>query len=103
MTLGCYFSVHSAVARHAKFPTAVTPQRALVGSDHGWADPTAAIPCRIKWVEYLVGLQLRLDVKDVRRLAWQNLAAIVRETGTVGLLSRPLAAVLAEAGAGSWP
>jgi hypothetical protein len=66
----------------------------LVESDHGYGDPPAAIPCRVEWVEHLVGQQLRLEVSDVRRLAWRNLARIVRETGTYGLLPGPFAAIL---------
>jgi hypothetical protein len=68
----------------------------LIESDHGWADPPAAIPCRIEWVEYLVAQQLGLGVKDVRRLAWQNLARIIRETNTQHLLPAALAAILIE-------
>lgn len=94
VALGCYFSIHSAVARHSKFRTAVPPERVLVESDHGWADPPAAIPCRVEWVEYLVGQQLGLGVMDVRILAWRNLGAIVQQTGTRGLLPGSLAAIL---------
>jgi len=96
VSLGCYFSIHSAVARHSKFRTRVPPERVLIESDHGYRDPPAAIPCRVEWVEHLVGQQLRLDVKDVRRLAWRNLATIIHETGTRRLLPEPLAAILAE-------
>jgi TatD DNase family protein len=96
VALGCYFSVHSAVARHSKFRTAVPPERVLLESDHGYGDPPAAIPCRVQWVEYLVAQQLTLGVQDVRRLAWQNLRTIVRETGTRRLLPEPLAAILVE-------
>jgi TatD DNase family protein len=95
VALGCYFSVHSAVARHSKFRTAVPPERILVESDHGYADPPAAIPCRIEWVEHLVAQQLRLDREGVRRLAWRNLATIVRLTGTARLLPERLRAALA--------
>ncbi len=94
VALGCYFSVHSAVARHSKFRTAVPPERILIESDHGYKDPPAAIPCRIEWVEHLVAQQLGLAVKDVRRLAWQNLATIIRQTGTRRLLPASLAAML---------
>jgi TatD DNase family protein len=96
VSLGCYFSIHSAVARHSKFRTRVPPERVLIESDHGYRDPPAAIPCRVEWVEHLVGQQLRLDVKDVRRLAWRNLATIVRETGTRELFPEAFATVLAE-------
>lgn len=97
VALGCYFSIHSAVARQSKFRTRVPPERVLVESDHGYNDPPAAIPCRIEWVEHLVGQQYGLGVKEVRQLAWQNLAAIIQKTGTLSLLPEPLTAILAEA------
>jgi TatD DNase family protein len=90
VALGCYFSVHSAVARHSKLRTAVPPERILIESDHGYADPPAAIPCRIEWVEHLVAQQLGLSRRDVRRLAWRNLATIVQKTNTRKLLPEPL-------------
>jgi TatD DNase family protein len=94
--LGCYFSVHSAVARHSKFHTAVPRERILVESDHGWSDPPAAIPCRIEWVEHLLSQQLHCSREEVRQLAWRNLAAILQETGTRHLLPEALAAMLEE-------
>jgi TatD DNase family protein len=94
--LGCYFSVHSAVARHSKFHTAVPRERILVESDHGYADPPAAIPCRIEWVEHLVAQQLGLGVEGVRRLVWRNFAAIIFRTGTSELLPAPLQAIISE-------
>jgi TatD DNase family protein len=92
--LGCYFSVHSAVARRSLFHTAVPRERILVESDHGWSDPPAAIPCRVEWVEHLLSVQLKCPREEVRRLAWRNLAAVVRETGTRGLLPTSLADLL---------
>jgi hypothetical protein len=68
----------------------------LVESDHGWADPPAAIPCRVEWVEHLLAQQLGVSREEVRCLAWQNLAAIIRATGTRQLLPEPLAAILAD-------
>lgn len=94
VSMGCYFSIHSAVARHSKFRTAVPLENVLIESDHGWADPPAAIPCRIEWVEYLVAQQFGLGVKDVRRLVWQNLSRIVHETGTLNLYPNPIAEIL---------
>lgn len=35
VALGCFFSVHSAVARRSTFRTVVPPERLLVESDHG--------------------------------------------------------------------
>jgi len=95
VAMGAYFSVHSAVARHSKFRTTVPPERILVETDHGWADPPAAIPCRIEWVEHLVAQQLRSSVEDVRRLVWENLARLVRETATLDLLPQALRTLLA--------
>ncbi len=97
VALGCYFSVHSAVARHSKFRKWVPPERILIESDHGYADPPAAIPCRIEWVEHLVAQQLGLSREDVRRLAWQNLATIVQKTNTQKLLPERLMAKMIDA------
>lgn len=94
VALGCYFSVHSQVARQSKFRTRVSPERLLVESDHGYRDPPAAIPCRVEWVEHLLGQQLGLGVEAVRRLAWRNLGAIARETGTLGLFPEVFRAAL---------
>lgn len=96
VALGCYFSVHSAVARHSKFRTAVPRDRILVESDHGYADPPAAIPLRVGWVEHLVAQQLITGVKDVRRLVWHNFATIVRKTETQMLLPEPIKAIIDE-------
>jgi len=94
VALGCTFSIHSAVARESKFRTAVPPERILVETDHGWADPPAAIPCRIEWVEHLVAQQLSSSVEDVRGLVWGNLARIIRDTGTEHLLPPALRTLL---------
>jgi TatD DNase family protein len=87
VALGCYFSIHSAVARQSKFRTTVPSDRLLVETDHGQADPPEAIPCRIEWVEHLVAQQYGLTRPEVRQLAWRNLARIVERTQTEKLLS----------------
>jgi len=92
--LGCYFSVHSAVARRSVFRTQVPLERLLVESDHGWADPPGAIPHRVIWVEYLLSASLGMDVHQVRQLVWQNFSEVVRLTGTRELLPQDLAAHL---------
>jgi TatD DNase family protein len=94
--LGCYFSIHSAVARQSKFRTRVPRERLLLESDHGYNDPPAAIPCRIEWVEYLVAQQYKLEIKDLRNLVWRNLATIVHQTRTLNLLPESLAVIVAE-------
>ena len=94
VNLGCYFSVHSAVARRSIFRTQVPLERLLVESDHGWADPPGAIPHRVIWVEYLLSAQFGKDVREVRQLVWQNFTEIVRRTGTRELLPQGLAGML---------
>ncbi|UCE12407.1 MAG: TatD family hydrolase, partial [Candidatus Heimdallarchaeota archaeon] len=94
VALGCYFSIHSAVARHSKFRTRVPTERILIESDHGYRDPPSAIPCRIEWVEHLVGQQLKLDIKQVRNLVWRNLGSIIRKTGTFELFPKLFTHVL---------
>ncbi len=92
--LGCYFSVHSAVARRSLFRTQVPRERLLVESDHGWADPPGAIPHRIAWVEYLLSASLGMDVMDVRQLVWHNFSTLVRQTDTRDLLPSGISALL---------
>jgi TatD DNase family protein len=84
--LGCYFSVHSAVARRSIFRTQVPLERLLVESDHGWVDPPGAIPHRVIWVEYLLSASLGMNVREVRQLVWRNFSEVVRLTGTQNLL-----------------
>jgi len=91
VALGCYFSIHSAVARQSKFRTTVPFDRLLVETDHGQADPPEAIPCRIEWVEHLVAQQFGITRAEVRQLAWQNLTRIVRRTQTEKLLPEQFA------------
>jgi TatD DNase family protein len=94
--LGCYFSIHSAVARHSKFRLHVPIERILIESDHGENDPPAAIPCRIEWVEYLAAQQYDVNVGDIRKLVWENLGRIVRETNTSHLFPKKFAAFCAK-------
>jgi TatD DNase family protein len=92
--LGCYFSVHSAVARRSIFRTQVPLERLLVESDHGWADPPGAIPHRVIWVEYLLSASLGMGVSELRQLVWRNFADVVRLTGTRDLLPQGLVNIL---------
>jgi TatD DNase family protein len=92
--LGCYFSVHSAVARRSHFRTQVPLERLLVESDHGWADPPGAIPHRVIWVEYLLSASLGMHVREVRQLVWQNFSQVVHLTGTRQLLPERLVQIL---------
>jgi TatD DNase family protein len=94
--LGCYFSIHSAVARHSKFRLHVPLDRVLVESDHGYNDPPAAIPSRIEWVEYLAAQQYHLGVKEFRRLVLTNLWRIFIDTKTSYLIPAAMAGFFAK-------
>jgi len=94
--LGCYFSIHSAVARHSKFRLHVPRDRVLVESDHGYNDPPAAIPCRIEWVEYLVAQQYGIGVKEMRRLTWTNLWHIFCQTNTSHMIPAAMSDIFAK-------
>jgi len=86
VALGCYFSIHSQIARNSKFRLHVPPERILVESDHGYNDPPAAIPCRLEWVEYLVGQQYKISNTAVRRFNWRNFGRIGELTGCLQML-----------------
>jgi TatD DNase family protein len=83
---GCYFSVHSAVARRSVWRSRVPLERILVESDHGWSDPPAAIPLRVAWVEHLLAQRYAMTPGELRAAGWRNLRAIVAATGTASLL-----------------
>jgi TatD DNase family protein len=92
--LGCYFSIHSAVARRSLFRTRVPLERVLLESDHGYDDPPAAIPLRIGWVEHLVAQQYGIEVTELRETVWRNFGTVVRATGTQSLLPAGIMAAL---------
>ena len=94
VALGCYFSIHSQVARQSKWRTQVPLERVLVESDHGYNDPPPAIPHRVAWVEYLVAQQYRIGVEELRRVVWRNFARIVVQTGTLYLFPEELVAMV---------
>jgi hypothetical protein len=66
-------------------PRQIKPQEASNAERFGELAERAAI----------AGQQLSLDVKDVRHLAWRNLATVIRETGTGELFPETFATVLA--------
>jgi TatD DNase family protein len=104
VAMGCYFTIHSQVARYSIFRSWVPPEHILLKTDHGYHDPPAGIPCRIEWVEHLVGQQYGLSPGEVRRLAWRNVGTIAREAGVLALLPERMTAIIAEVSAsGSRP
>ena len=69
-------------------------ERLLMESDHGWSDPLGAIPHCVIWVEYLLSTLLKMDVREVRQLVWQNFSDVVHLTGTRDLLPQAMADLL---------
>jgi Tat protein secretion system quality control protein TatD with DNase activity len=67
----------------------VPPERILIETDYGYNDPPEAIPCRVEWVEHLMGQQLKMKQMDVRRLAWRATRTIIELTGIGHLLLAP--------------
>jgi TatD DNase family protein len=94
--LGCYFSIHAAVARRSLWRTRVPPERILLESDHGWGDPPEAIPLRIGWVEHLVGQQYGVSPEEIRLAGWRNFARLVAATGVDPLLPAGIRETLAQ-------
>jgi TatD DNase family protein len=83
--LGCYFSIHAAVARRSIFRRHVPIDRVLIESDLGEKDPPAAIPLRVGWVEQLVAQQYGVSATEVREASWRNLACLAEITHTANL------------------
>ncbi len=88
--LGCYFSIHPSIARHSKFRTCVPLERLLFESDQGEEALPVAIPRRIEQAEERIARQLGIQPEAMRRAAWQNFAALVRQTSTRALLPSKL-------------
>jgi TatD DNase family protein len=86
VAMGCYFSIHSQVARYSKFRAWVPLERVLLESDHGVKDPPAGIRPRIEWVEYLVAGQYKIGVGELRQIVWQNFSRIIQQTQGAHLL-----------------
>jgi TatD DNase family protein len=101
VALGCYFSVHAAVARRSIWRSRVPLDRVLVESDHGRGDPPEAIPLRIGWVEHLVAQQYGVTAGAVRLASWRNLAQLVAATGVQELLPEGIRETLARVTGGA--
>lgn len=76
VALGCYFSVHRAVARRLVW-RAVPRDRLLVESDIGYREAPRTIPARIAQTESLLAARLGVPSREIRAGAWAALADIV--------------------------
>lgn len=79
--LGCYFSVHRAVARRLVWRD-VPADRLLVESDIGYEAPPSEIPLLVVRTEALLARRISSDVAAVRANAWRALGVLIRASST---------------------
>ena len=82
--LGCYFSVHRAVADRLVWRD-VPPERLLVESDSGDDEAPFRIPAQLVATERLLASRIGADPSAVRDGAWHALAQLIRRTDTLRL------------------
>ncbi|HYK97451.1 MAG TPA: TatD family hydrolase [Candidatus Acidoferrales bacterium] len=82
--LGCYFSVHRAVADRLVWRE-VPPERLLVESDSGYEEAPLGIPARLAATERLLAARIGADAATIREGAWRALAELIRNTDTLRL------------------
>ena len=82
--LGCYFSVHRAVARRLVWRE-VPRERLLIESDLGYAEPASAAPLQVARTERLLAARIAADPAEIRAGAWRALAELIRGTDTLRL------------------
>lgn len=82
--LGCFFSVHRAVARRLVWRD-VPPERLLIESDIGYAERPADAPMLVARTEAMLAERIGAEPRAVREFAWRALAAMVHRSGTADL------------------
>lgn len=85
--LGCYFSVHRAVARRLVWRD-VPPERLLIESDIGYGERPATIPSLVGRTEEMLAARVGSDAATVRANAWVALGALIRASSTRRLWPR---------------
>ncbi|TMB76432.1 MAG: TatD family deoxyribonuclease [Chloroflexi bacterium] len=88
VALGCYFSVHRAVAR-LRIWQDVPPERLLVESDIRYADPPASSPTSVARTEVLLAARTAARPEEIRAGAWRALRAIIAASRSHALWPRP--------------
>ena len=88
VALGCYFSVHRAVAR-LRIWQDVPPERLLVESDIRYADPPASSPTSVARTEVLLAARTAARPEEIRAGAWRALRAIIATSRSHALWPRP--------------
>ena len=82
--LGCYFSVHRAVADRLVWRE-VPRERLLVESDIGYEEAPFGIPAQVAATERLLAARIGADPTAIREGAWRALAQLIRNTDTLRL------------------
>lgn len=95
--LGCYFSVHRAVAKRLVWRE-VPRERLLVESDLGYADAPRDIPALVIATERMLADRVGAAPRDIRAGAWRALAELVRASGTERLWTASFRVRMREAG-----
>lgn len=96
--LGCYFSVNAAMLKRPDLLPLPPLDRMFAETDHPFGDRSGRQgrrPGNVDNVEEHLADLYRLDHNEVRRVMWQNLAALTRSTRCGVLLPRPVRVTLA--------
>ena len=81
--LGCYFSVHRAVAKRLVWRD-VPRERLLIESDL-YRESAAAAPLQVARTERLLAARIDADPAEIRAGSWRALAELIRGTDTLRL------------------
>lgn len=95
--LGCYFSVHRAVARRLVWRD-VPSDRLLIESDVGYREAPATIPPLVARTEAMLAERIGSDAPAARANAWRALGALIRASSTRRLWPEEFLAEIARAG-----
>lgn len=98
ITLGCYFSINSAMARRTASLRHFPLNRVIPETDHPFGDRSSRPdrrPGAVGDVEQALAKVHGVSAAEVRQQTWMNLAELVRTTQTRMLLPRPVRVLLA--------
>lgn len=91
VALGCYFSINDAMLKRPDLLRLLPLDRVFVETDHPFGDRSGGRSRRPGSVDNVEDAMARLhglDLEQVRRVMWQNLATLVRVTKCGSLLPR---------------
>ena len=82
--LGCYFSVHRAVAKRLVWRD-VPAERLLLESDIGYDEAPLGVPAQVALTERLLATRIGTEPAAIRAGSWRALAELIRHTDTLRL------------------